>query len=85
MPSAKAVLKPPQSRRFANAKRSPQREASGLRRVYRRFQAARPAYICGYFASVFSTPIFFRNGSIERGRPRNFSIETFTSRASPTA
>jgi len=31
------------------------------------------------------TPIFFKNGSKERGRPRNFSIETLMSRESPTA
>ena len=36
-------------------------------------------------AFVLSIPIFFRNGSSERGRPRNFSIEMFTSRESPTS
>ena len=35
--------------------------------------------------SFYCTPIFFRNGSSERGRPRNFSIETLMSRESPTA
>jgi hypothetical protein len=33
--------------------------------------------------SSFSIPIFFKNGSRERLRPRNFSIEIFTSRESP--
>jgi len=33
----KAVLKPPQSKRFAMTASIQQREASGLRRVYRRF------------------------------------------------
>ena len=28
-------------------------------------------------------PIFLRNGSMERGRPRNFSMLMFTSRESP--
>jgi len=37
-----------------------------------------------YFTPDFSTPIFFRNGSMERGRPRNFSMETLMSRESPT-
>jgi hypothetical protein len=32
-----------------------------------------------------STPIFFRNGSMDRGRPRNFSIEMLASRELPTA
>src|SRR6266566_3729789 len=34
-------------------------------------------------AALFSIPIFFRNGSSDHRRWRNFSIETFTSRESP--
>lgn len=33
-----------------------------------------------YFVSM---PIFFKNGSIERLRPRNFSMDSLTSRESP--
>src|ERR1700736_1541566 len=36
-----------------------------------------------FFLSPPFTPIFFRNGSTDCLRPRNFSIETVTSRPSP--
>jgi len=38
-----------------------------------------------YFAPGCSAPMRLRNGSMERGRPRNFSMETLMSRESPTA
>jgi hypothetical protein len=36
-----------------------------------------------FFFSAAAMPIFFRNGSTDCLRPRNFSIETVTSRESP--
>jgi hypothetical protein len=41
-PDGKAVLKPSQSKRFAMTVSVQQREASGLRRVYRRFFRGEP-------------------------------------------
>src|SRR3954469_11998712 len=38
----------------------------------------------GYlFGALVPMPIFLRNGSSDRGRPRNFSMETLTSRELP--
>src|SRR5205823_13789507 len=36
-----------------------------------------------FFLSCVPIPIFFRNGSIDCLRPRNFSIDSLTSRESP--
>jgi hypothetical protein len=36
-----------------------------------------------FFLSCTPTPIFFKNGSIDCLRPRNFSIDSLTSRESP--
>jgi len=36
-----------------------------------------------FFLSCVPMPIFFRNGSIDCLRPRNFSIDSLTSRESP--
>ena len=48
-------------------------------------QHSRPALRRPALAYFFSIPIFLRKGSSERLRPRNFSMDSFTSRESPGA
>ncbi len=42
-------------------------------------------FVASPACDVLPTPIFFRNGWIDSLRPRNFSMEMFTSRESPCA
>ena len=48
--------------------------------IHNHAQGGTPKSDSSYF---FSMPIFFKNGSSDRLRPRNFSMDSFTSRELP--